>query len=157
MKNKIYDQIAEEIFLLFPLMRSTLFSHGAHKHGNESDSRMVHSKYHVMGILYKNGPMQMSEIGERIGLSKPNMTFIIDALISEGKVARSSDPKDRRLVMINITGKGKEDLNKAKECLKEELQKKISKLDSKEVTSLANSLKTIKTLVLKMKEGVSKQ
>ena len=153
MDEKICNQIIEDMFLMFPLMRSAFL--GKCDTNNEECSKLVHSKYHALGMLSKRGPMQMSEIGNKIGISKPNMTSIINSLIKEGKVKRTSSQNDRRIIVIEITTEGKYALLKARDNLKRGFKKKLALLNSQEMLSLSNSLSTTKTLVLKMIKGVN--
>ena len=48
----------------------------------------------------------MTEIGEKLFISKPNVTTLIDKLIEKGLTERLSDKQDRRIIKIKVTKKG---------------------------------------------------
>jgi len=49
--------------------------------------------------------MSLTEMGEWQGVSKANMTGMVDRLEREGFVHREKDPHDRRLTMVRLTPK----------------------------------------------------
>ncbi|SQC01138.1 MarR family winged helix-turn-helix transcriptional regulator [Clostridium tetanomorphum] len=61
----------------------------------------------VLGVLYEEESLPISEIGKKLEISKPQMTVIIDKLIKQDLVERIPDKKDRRVININLTTKGK--------------------------------------------------
>jgi DNA-binding MarR family transcriptional regulator len=143
MKTKQYDEVAEDLMVFMPLFKGIMstFVHTGHS---------PHLKYAVLGILKNRGPLPMSEIGSILGVSKPNMTVIIDKIIEEKDVKRGYDDKDRRIIRIEITKKGKDALADAKELMKSELKKRLSILDDKELDELSSSLKNIKDILSKL-------
>ena len=62
-----------------------------------------------LGLLFliqsENGK-PMKYYGERMMISRPNLTVMADRLIAEGLVERGEDPEDRRVVILRITEKG---------------------------------------------------
>ena len=151
MQNKDYEQITENIMSLFPLFRRLLKS-------SEEDkcTKIPNPQYPVLGILSVRGALPMSEIGMRLGISKPNMTVIIDYLIAEKNVKRIDDEKDRRIVMIDITEKGREALKGARELLKNELKKKLLILNEKDLVKMLSSLKNLKEVLSKIDSSTNK-
>ncbi|CAM4238714.1 MarR family transcriptional regulator [Paenibacillus alkaliterrae] len=59
--------------------------------------------------------MTVSEISKMLQVTSPTVTQMINSLIASGHVARSSDPADRRITEITLTGKGEQLANKATE------------------------------------------
>ena len=62
----------------------------------------------VMILHYLNGQggLKMSDMAKAIHASTAAMTGMVDRLVRDGYVARSSDPLDRRIVIIKLTNKG---------------------------------------------------
>ena len=140
------DQMLDDIFNVVPLFHRTLL-----KPENSAYNPMS-SDFKVMGILMRHGPLPMSRIGQWLGISKPNMTAIIDKLISEGRVERRQDPKDRRIVEVNLTVEGKSYMQ---ECLKEareQIKVRLSTLSEEETDSLYSSLENIRVILSKLNE-----
>jgi DNA-binding MarR family transcriptional regulator len=143
MKTSLYEEVAENLMVFVPLIKGITFKVVQADHS-------PHLKYPVLGILKNRGQMPMSEIGSILGVSKPNMTVIIDKIIEEKEVKRIYNDKDRRIIRIDITKKGEAALAKAKELMKDELKKRLSILEDKELEQLSLSLKNIKEILSKI-------
>jgi DNA-binding MarR family transcriptional regulator len=52
--------------------------------------------------------MALSEIGEYLVVTRPNITGLIDGLVSDGMVKRIDHPDDRRMVLAQLTQVGRE-------------------------------------------------
>ncbi|MEG0568113.1 MAG: MarR family transcriptional regulator, partial [Clostridium sp.] len=85
----------------------------------------------------------VSKIAESLRISKPNMTPIIDNLISEGLVERLQDPKDRRKILIKLTTKGLELLENHKKIMLKNLRSKISTLSKEDIDTLKESTSSL--------------
>lgn len=70
------------------------------------------SQTSVLATLDRHGPMNMSMLAQREGISKPSATGIVGRLIQKDLIARGSDPDDRRSVIISISQDGKSILEK---------------------------------------------
>jgi MarR family 2-MHQ and catechol resistance regulon transcriptional repressor len=51
--------------------------------------------------------MLLSDIGDYLVVSRPNVTGLIDGLVSEGLVKRVGHPQDRRMIFAQLTEQGK--------------------------------------------------
>jgi DNA-binding MarR family transcriptional regulator len=142
------ELIGDKVISLFPLVRRKLLPHrAAHSHVP------VHNLwYAVLGIMMHSGVLPMSELGRRLGISKPHMTSLIDVMVNEGLVKRQPDKKDRRIINIIITKKGCAFLHNSRKMLKENLKKNLSSLSSSDCELLANSLENIRKILLKLDE-----
>lgn len=76
------------------------------------------------------GPLRMTDISERLVLSKGGTTKVIDRLEGMGHVARRPDPADRRATVVEITDSGREVMAAARivvdEALGETWQRHVS-------------------------------
>ena len=59
-----------------------------------------------------NQTMALSEIGNYLVVSRPNITGLIDGLVADGLVKRISHPEDRRMVLAQLTEQAKEFIRK---------------------------------------------
>ncbi|MCK4608400.1 MAG: MarR family transcriptional regulator [Gammaproteobacteria bacterium] len=62
--------------------------------------------------LLQNGKSKMSQISEASGINLSALTGIIDGLIDKNWVIRIRDPKDRRVVLSELTPAGLNQANK---------------------------------------------
>jgi len=103
-----------------------------------------------MRILMRHGPLPMSRIGVWLGISKPNMTSIIDKLIAEGRVERRQDPNDRRVVEVNLTPEGQSYMQDCWREARESIRTKLSTLSEEEKDTLYASLENIRIILPKL-------
>ena len=68
--------------------------------------RITFSQYSVLLALSRNGPMQMSKLGENMLVAPANVTGLVDRMEKKGYVRRRRGVKDRRLYVIESTEKG---------------------------------------------------
>lgn len=52
--------------------------------------------------------MALSEIGDYLVVTRPNITGLIDGLVEDGLVKRVNHPDDRRMVLAQLTERGKD-------------------------------------------------
>lgn len=104
----------------------------------------------VLFYLKRHGDSSISEIAKNLIISKPNMTPIIDKLISENMVNRYDDPNDRRILRIELTKKAHEVIKKQEEIIKNNLAKKIYALNSNDLESLSSYVIGITNIISKI-------
>jgi MarR family transcriptional regulator, 2-MHQ and catechol-resistance regulon repressor len=68
------------------------------------------ARYTVLRTLYfaKGNRMPQNEIGREMGVSKTNVTNLIDGLEKDGLVVRITNPADRRVTYAQLTPEGEE-------------------------------------------------
>jgi len=142
-RNKM-DQMLDDIYNVVPLFHRTVLKLDHLGHNPMS------SDFKVMRILMRHGPLPMSRIGVWLGISKPNMTSIIDKLIAEGRVERRQDPKDRRVVEVNLTQKGQSYMHDCWREARESIRTKLSALSEEEIDTLYASLENIRVILPKL-------
>jgi len=70
------------------------------------------SQSHIMYLLEQRGPKKMSELADSLHVTAGAITTASDQLIKQGYIARTRDEKDRRIVYLKLTEKGRETLSK---------------------------------------------
>lgn len=58
-------------------------------------------------LLDYNGPSRMGALASHLGSKLSHTSNIVDHLVCEGYLRRSSDPKDRRVVICELTARGR--------------------------------------------------
>ncbi|CAH2215036.1 MarR family winged helix-turn-helix transcriptional regulator [Tepidibacter aestuarii] len=67
------------------------------------------SKFYVLLLLsYSEEGMALSEIGDKMLVTRANMTGLIDRMGKEGLVEKKVNPKDKRSSIAHLTDKGRE-------------------------------------------------
>jgi DNA-binding MarR family transcriptional regulator len=76
----------------------------------KSDADLTAGQYNVLRILRGSHPqaLTVSEIGDRTIARDPDVTRLVDRLCARGLATRERSEQDRRVVEVEITGKGLE-------------------------------------------------
>jgi DNA-binding MarR family transcriptional regulator len=64
-------------------------------------------QYRVLGILDR-GPEASSVLAEKLAVSRPSVTGVVDGLVARGLARRDHDPADRRRIGIELTDDGRQ-------------------------------------------------
>jgi DNA-binding MarR family transcriptional regulator len=76
----------------------------------------------LLNLRHADEPLRMSDIAERLVLSRGGTTKVIDRLEEAGLVDRSTDPTDRRALIVAATAEGIAMLDKTLPIVDEALQ-----------------------------------
>lgn len=143
---KKIDHVTDSMISIVPFALSKLI----HKHGKKIQIGPSKSQYQILFILSHHGTMPTTDICEHLNISKPNMTVLVDRLISEGFVIRINDEKDRRVINLCITKKGRQFIKKQVNIVKSVMKKNLSQLGDDDITLLDKSLDAIKNVFAKI-------
>ncbi len=143
MKDK-RERVADEVLMVIPLL------HKKTLHAARARSKLSTPYYLILCVLDREGPMPTTEVGKRLAVSKPNMTALADKLIDEKYVIRLPDKKDRRIVRLAQTAKGKRALEKWRKDSRESVLSALMPLDDKDLAALHEALKTMRAIMSKL-------
>lgn len=100
---------------------------------NQSDIR-------TLMMLRNQGLVSMKELGNWVGMAKGSFTQVVDKLVRTGLAERSSNPRDRRMVMVSITSRGKRMTTVLDRDLRVYLEEKFKILETEEQKDLERAL-----------------
>jgi DNA-binding MarR family transcriptional regulator len=103
----------------------------------------------VMGELSQNNTT-MSELANTLMMTKPQLTHLVDSLVSQGIVERRPDEKDRRVINLALTEKGRALLKEMKLKVKENTKKRLASLTTEELSQMSTALETLRNIVIKL-------
>lgn len=89
------------------------------------------------------GELEPCQLAERLLVSRPSMTGLIDTLESKGLVSRRRHPVDRRRVLVVLTGEGRHLLSSHYEEHYARLRGLFSELQRDEVELLVTLLRKV--------------
>jgi len=147
-KETNLEEMSDKLIMFFPLFYKKSMKIWHKSQGDKSPNQY----YMTLGIVMKHGPIAMTEIGNMLCISKPNTTFVINKLISEGKLERFPDKEDRRIINIAITEKGRKYIDENKARAKDNLKKSLAKLTKPELQTLYDSIENLNKILSKMDE-----
>jgi len=146
MDEKNLTKLSEDFFLLMMVLHKKIIKL------EDFMKNTVVPPSHVKVVFYlaQNGPSSVSSIARDLCISKPNMTPIIDKLLECGYVNRYEDPKDRRVIRIEITEKAHEVFKIKKDLMKSFLKEKLSVLPDEDLISLSGAISEFKRVMAKI-------
>ncbi|WP_242601862.1 MarR family winged helix-turn-helix transcriptional regulator [Legionella wadsworthii] len=97
--------------------------------------------------IYENGLMTISTLSKKVYLSMSTLVGVIDRLEEKEFVHRTRDIKDRRIIYIDISEKGKNFVRAAPYLLHNRLNENLRALDENEQINLANSINLLVNLL----------
>ncbi|WP_162669460.1 MarR family winged helix-turn-helix transcriptional regulator [Gemmata massiliana] len=89
----------------------------------------------------KKGGLTPTQLLESVVLSSGGMTARLDALAEAGYIFRKPNPTDRRMVVIELTAKGRRAIDTATKTRFNEAKESLPNLSESEMTLLTNLLR----------------
>jgi len=90
----------------------------------------------AMNRVCREGPIRLTALAAKEGVSQPSMTQLIQRLERLGLVARLADPDDGRAALIGVTGRGQALLDDRKRMRRERLRALMATLTPEEESAL---------------------
>jgi DNA-binding MarR family transcriptional regulator len=84
----------------------------------------------------REGPLRLTALAAKEGISQPSMTQLIQRLERQGLVTRLADPDDGRAALIGITGHGQELIDDRTRLRRDRLKELLASLTSEEECAL---------------------
>jgi DNA-binding MarR family transcriptional regulator len=139
------DRILENMFNIMLIIHKKILRMDL---GLETDNL---SRLHmaVMGLLNTSN-MTMTELAKALMMVKPQLTHLVETLVALGLVERLSDAKDRRVINLALTQKGRVLLEEMKSKVKENTKNRLATLTSEELTQMSTALETLRNIVGKL-------
>jgi len=103
-------------------------------------------RFHVLRVIIESQPVSMGEIHEELHMANSTVTVIVDYLHGAGLVKRKRDTEDRRVVLLEITDKGRE--------IMESLLKKRQNFMKKALLDMQDSAEDLAQLLDKLLKKV---
>jgi DNA-binding MarR family transcriptional regulator len=108
-----------------------------------STAQITMQQLRVMTILYHEGPTRVSDLARRLDVSTPTITGILDRLVRQRLSYRMSDPRDRRVVLNNLTQDGRDLVERLMPAHGDQAERALLRLSIDERASLKEALRTL--------------
>jgi DNA-binding MarR family transcriptional regulator len=150
MRSNVLDSVVRDLLSIPPLIRRgihrKLFKTVSAQTGE--DISLPH--FEIMKTLEEAGTLHIAEIGERLQIPKPRMTYLIDRLTILELVERQADVADRRIINIALTDKGRDMIKERDGIVKGIFKEKLSCLTDEELQELSVSLRMLSDILSKL-------
>ncbi len=98
------------------------------------------SRSAILAVLYRRGPCSMTDLSRSLRVTKSNITFLVDKLEAQSLLMRQADPTDRRVVQIQLTAQGREQIEQQRVKVLSRIQEKLSSLNPEDRAYLEQTL-----------------
>ena len=99
-----------------------------------------------------SGTLSMGQIARELGVSLPTTSSLVDRLQREGMVARVVDDRDRRVVLVHLTRKGRTVSQRMERLLTDLITRLLADLTEAEQESLAHGVERVYEWSLAIRE-----
>ncbi len=135
MKSDIDKKLYELIFDIYKKLK---------KHYSLlNNDNLSMAQLHGLNYIFNNPNCTLKELAKKISVSTPSANDLVNRLVNFNLIKREEDKKDRRLIRLSLTDKGKRVLNEALKTKKQCFSFLIDKLSNKEKNYLLLILKKI--------------
>jgi DNA-binding MarR family transcriptional regulator len=138
------DNILKGLLVLSRSVEHVLESHVVDKAINLSLSS---SKVEVLRLLGQRGKRTSTQVARFLGVSKPAVTQIVDAMVRDKLVVRKAASQDRREVHLTLTRRGRETMQSIRRAQRQCLRTLASKSSQAE---LGRWTKVLEELAVKL-------
>ncbi len=110
------------------------------------------------GVMWqlRERAMRSGELAQRCVMTAPALTELVDSLGRDGFTRRLEDPSDRRVVLVELTPRGRRELDRYREYMKERVARVLARLPAEKRARLRSALADLHGAIEAMaKENVS--
>jgi DNA-binding MarR family transcriptional regulator len=127
----------ESILQLAGELRPAVFRLARHLRQARADAEeLTPSQLSAMGVLLREGELQIGELAANEQVRAPSMTRLVDHLEGRGLVRRAPSPTDKRACVVGLTEQGTQLLDANRQRRNEWLAVRLQKLSEDERRSL---------------------
>ena len=147
MRDSELDRIVDNILEVVPLFRRS-FRNIDYDRVAEG---LSHPHIMVMRMLEDHERMSVSAIGDRQFISRPQMTHIVDKLVSLGMVERTIDADDRRVINVVLTDNGRNVIRQCDAIIKRSIKERLAALDDSDIDEMSTALSKLAAISSKLR------
>lgn len=114
------------------------------------------SQSHILFLLERDGAKKMTELAKVLGLTPGALTTASDKLIGKGYITRFRDEKDRRVVYLEMSEKGNEQLTELRNEGRKAMKEVFNHLTVGDLESLIDLFEQASNNVRTMREAFEK-
>lgn len=116
------------------------------------DERMTLAQFRLLSFLAER-EWAASVLADRLAVSRPSVTALVDGLVERGWVERQESPEDRRRVLHHLTDDGRARLSSASVVLSASLDELTAELDPDERARAREGLALLGTAMVRRHEA----
>jgi MarR family transcriptional regulator, organic hydroperoxide resistance regulator len=94
-------------------------------------------------FIADRGKTNFKKLADALGVTPPNVTGIVDRLVEHGLVSRTENPEDRRIMLLQITAKGRNLLHNLQQNRASHMATILGKLSDDDLSALVRGMKAL--------------
>jgi DNA-binding MarR family transcriptional regulator len=91
-------------------------------------------------IIHIKGSINVHDLACDLGVTPGNVTSIVDRLVGQGLVERSESPNDRRIVLLQLTDKGRKTIMEIHETGHRHVKRLLEKMTTEDISALSQGM-----------------
>jgi len=109
------------------------------------DMHLSMGMYHllVLQVLADEGDQTVNDVGQKLAISKSQMTFATNRLIDLGLINRQPDDEDRRKIRIGLTLRGRWVTEELTKNIRKEISRLLHDLSDEDINELGSGLQIL--------------
>jgi len=115
----------------------------------KNELSLASGHFGILMCLSQQGPLNLSDLAERLEVSLPTMSNSVSTLAGRGWVARQRDPGDRRVALVTLTEEGRQVLRKIGIQAQKHVSRSLVYLSEEECRQLLVGLRRLRESYLK--------
>lgn len=108
------------------------------------------NQFATLMTLRIDGEESLTNIGKFLNISKQQMTSIAEKLTAAGLIARQTDKRDRRRVLLSLTPAGHQVIEDQNEIVRQKFLRSVKNLQQEEQERLADAIDLLNRSIEKM-------
>ena len=137
--NRVYDTFNEVLVKLF----KDIMNIEEKAIITEEFKDISNNDMHIIEAIGVNEPKNMSQVAKALSVTVGTLTIAINNLVKKGYVDRVRSEKDRRVVYISLSSKGRKAFDHHAKFHVEMIQATVKGLSTEEVNILVKSLENL--------------
>ena len=112
---------------------------------------LSHAALNALAVIEgEGGPLLTGEVAARMHITSGSVTSVLDTLERKGLVVRSSDPGDRRRVLVDITPEAQQVLDECLPRIQQTADLLLAHLDDAQQQALLDALDAVRHAVTEL-------
>jgi DNA-binding MarR family transcriptional regulator len=100
----------------------------------------------ILGAL-NDRPHRITELAERVGVAQPTVTRMVARLAAQGLVRKKQQQHDRRVVLVEITAKGRLEIKQLRAAYAAVLRETLTQASDDDVYALLHGTRAVQSLI----------
>jgi len=149
-ENETLSQ-ARYIFTTGKMIRDHIFrvqsSHLAACGKCEALGELSIPQYHTIMVVRTQGQITMTELSDRLGVSPPSASAMVDRLVGKGILIREHSLEDRRKVVVRISPEAQKDIEGVEDTILRSFVELVEKIGPETARKWCEVLERVKSVL----------